>query len=211
MFGLVISSRPVIVDYQTISQTQFSFSIPSTPSFSHIVLFLLPGQQLPPGSAAAVYIRLTPTSDFTLLGAIANEKQSAIFKVKQSAINGTSTTANSGDDAMIDDDLSAAQPSGDDIVIGISLEPAQTVQAQLAALKAQSTVPSNALVLDRPEAAIGSAGAISTKVLAQRIIENAFNFLSSFGETVPLKSFENWWRKFEKKIELDPAFLEREN
>ncbi|KAI7114770.1 hypothetical protein KC352_g34547, partial [Hortaea werneckii] len=49
------------------------------------------------------------------------------------------------------------------------------------------------------------------KVMAQRIIGNAFNFLASFGsETVPLKAFQDWWTKFEKKVELDPSFLERE-
>jgi hypothetical protein len=48
-------------------------------------------------------------------------------------------------------------------------------------------------------------------VLAQRIIGNAFNFLASFGsDTVPLKAFEEWWKKFERKIEADPSFLERE-
>jgi hypothetical protein len=57
---------------------------------------------------------------------------------------------------------------------------------------------------------------VPTKVLAQRIIANAFNFLASFSsggptgrETVPLKSFQEWWKKFEGKIERDPSFLER--
>lgn len=57
-----------------------------------------------------------------------------------------------------------------------------------------------------------TGGRATTKVLAQRIIGNAFNFLASFGsDTVPLKAFQDWWTKFEKKVELDPSFLERED
>jgi len=51
---------------------------------------------------------------------------------------------------------------------------------------------------------------VGTKVLAQRIIANAFNFLASFGsDVIPLKAFEEWWKKFERKVEMDPTFLER--
>jgi hypothetical protein len=56
----------------------------------------------------------------------------------------------------------------------------------------------------------------STKLLAQRIIKDAFNFLASFAggrsgqEVVPLKSFQDWWTKFERRIENDPGFLERD-
>jgi hypothetical protein len=57
----------------------------------------------------------------------------------------------------------------------------------------------------------------STLVLAQRIIKNAFNFLASFSgaagqvEVVPLKAFEEWWRKFESRVRSDPRFLERDD
>ena len=58
---------------------------------------------------------------------------------------------------------------------------------------------------------------MDTTQLAQRIIKNAFNFLASFSgnlangvEVVPLKAFEEWWRKFEGRIKSDPGFLERQ-
>ena len=60
-------------------------------------------------------------------------------------------------------------------------------------------------------------GRVETVVLARRIIQDAFNFLSSFSgggggeEMVPLRVFNDWWVKFEKKVELDPGFLERED
>jgi len=114
-------------------------------------------------------------------------------------------------DVMVDETgagTTAAQ-TGPEIVIGISLEPASSVEAQLANLKGPAAnAPSNALV-KAGGAQTGSP--VSTKVLAQRIIGNAFNFLASFGsDTVPLKAFQDWWTKFEKKVDLDPSFLERE-
>lgn len=67
------------------------------------------------------------------------------------------------------------------------------------------------LVLHRPPP--------QTKKLAQRIIKDAFNFLASFvgtagpggQEVVPLKSFQDWWVKFERKVQNDPGFLERDD
>ncbi|KAK5683933.1 hypothetical protein LTS10_003796 [Elasticomyces elasticus] len=182
MFGLIISGRPVDAAPQAISETQYAFQVRPAPAFNHIVVFLLPGTQLPPGTAASVYVQIPPSQEFRLLGGIGTGKESAIFKVS-----------------------GGAAASGD-IVVGISIEPAEQVEAQLANLKAGQQ-SSGAMVLTG--AANGSPA--TTKVLAQRIIGNAFNFLASFGsDVVPLKAFQDWWVKFEKKVELDPSFLERE-
>lgn len=113
------------------------------------------------------------------------------------------------------------------VILGISIEPLTTVQAALA------TIPLavSAIGTPRPEtpSLAGGGGAAlalsgskpSTLVVAQRIIKNAFNYLSSFAikvqlpgqgmqDVVPLKSFQDWWVKFEKKVELNPGFLEKE-
>lgn len=159
---------------------QFAFSFPSAPHFSHIVVFLLPGNEFPPNTAAGVHVQLPGQQGFKFLGALANEKQSAIFKVN-----------------LPPGELGETQ-------VGISVEGLEAIRGQLEGLEAER----------RQE----SAGRPSTKVLAQRIIKNAFNFLASFSgtlgpggqEVVPLKSFEEWWRKFERRVEVDPGFLERE-
>ncbi|KAF3042836.1 hypothetical protein E8E11_005301 [Didymella keratinophila] len=203
-FGVIVSGRPIITDAQIISPTQVAYQIPSSPSFSHIVVFLLPGTTLPDGTAAAVYAQLPGSSDFKLLGAIANEKPSAIFKVK----NGNAAGGGLGDDdAMVDEAANAAP-----LALGISLEPAAQVAAALEQKKAQEAGSAGA-------AAAAGAGAmvvhgqsqVDTKVLAQRIIKNCYDFLTSWGsgDTVPLKAFQAWWTKFEGKIERDPGFLER--
>ena len=97
--------------------------------------------------------------------------------------------------------------------VGISVEPVDSIRAQLQVLE------NGKQQLGHGNGSGSSSGQPpSTKVLAQRIIKNAFNFLASFSgtlgpggqEVVPLKSFEEWWRKFERRVEVDPGFLERE-
>ncbi len=206
MFGLIISGRPPDASPQAIAETQYAFQIPQNPQFHHIVVFILPGFRFPPDTAATVWIQIPPSNEFKLLGAIGPGKESAIFKV-----SGVKTGPAGMDGDMMTDDLFAmtgsAQAVGGDIAVGVSIEPAAQVEQQLATLKSSATDPSTAMV----RANAGAAGPVSTKVLAQRIIGNAFNFLASFGsDTVPLKAFQDWWTKFEKKVELDPSFLERE-
>ncbi|KAK7509035.1 hypothetical protein IWX49DRAFT_575178 [Phyllosticta citricarpa] len=199
MFGVIISGRPVLTEPQVLSPTQYAFPLPAAPSFSHIVVFLLPGTQLPPDTAAGVYVQIPPSTEFRFLGAIANEKQSAIFKV-----DGVDPAA------MVDPATGQVAP----VALGVSVEPVARIAELMNAKQAQSAGSSG---LELVKAGAVAANPVSTKVLAQRIIANAFNFLASFAgnvgpggqEVVPLKSFQDWWAKFEKKIEMDPGFLER--
>jgi protein Hikeshi len=200
MFSIIVSGRPIITEFQQITASQIAFSIPSSPSFNHIVVFLLPGNVLPDGTGAAVYAQLEANKGFQLLGAIANEKPSAIFKLSAP---------------------SSTVPNGEPVLLGISLEPLEQLQASLANLqqnKGQNTPAQGfgsgmELALARSNA----TAPVNTKILAQRIIKNAYNFLASFSgnlangvEVVPLKSFQEWWKKFENRIETDPGFLERD-
>lgn len=206
MFGLIISGRPVDAAPAALTETQYAFKTPPVPTFSHIVVFLLPGTQLPAGMAASVYVQIPPSQEFKLLGGIGPGKESAIFKV--SGLKPSDGAAGTDMDAMTDD--TGGAPASGDIVVGISIEPAAQVEAQLAQLKGgqqSAPNPSSALVRLNSSPAVAK---VTTKLLAQRIIGNAFNFLASFGsDTVPLKAFEEWWKKFEKRVELDPSFLER--
>ncbi|KAL8713016.1 MAG: hypothetical protein Q9220_002876 [cf. Caloplaca sp. 1 TL-2023] len=216
-FGVILPSRPVITNPVAVSPTQFAFTLPSIPLFSHVVVFIVPGNTLPAATLAAVYVQFSgPNPEFKLLGAIGNDKQTAIFKVKNG--NQFAATGHGDEDEMTDTE---ALPTGINgaaanaqITIGISIEPAATVEAQIAALKANT---SSALVVAN-KSQLRPSSPISTKVLAQRIIKNAFNFLASFAgqttvggeEMVPLRSFRGWWEKFERRVEMDPGFLERD-
>ncbi|KAK3390870.1 hypothetical protein B0H63DRAFT_520078 [Podospora didyma] len=202
MFGLVAAGQPVIVTPTEIpTPTTFLYAVPpaakSSSQFSHIVVFILPGIVLPEGTAAAIYL-VTPSSapgqiepNFKFLGGIGTGKESAIFKL-------------------------GASP--DTIVLGISVEPAESVVARMGEPSGSSGVLVPASVYGQTTQQPGQGGGgPSTLVLAQRIIKNAFNFLASFSgtagqvEVVPLKAFEEWWRKFESKVRTDPGFLERDD
>lgn len=115
--------------------------------------------------------------------------------------------------------LGKSLPTGE-ITLGISIELAATLAPQLATLAkdkasaagavASGDSSNGAMTLYKPPA----VPPFTTKILAQRVIKNAFHFLASFAggdEMVPLKSFEGWWNKFERRIDADPGFLERED
>jgi hypothetical protein len=215
MFGIIVSGRPVLTTYDKISDTQIKFSIPSRPPFNHLVVFALPGATLPTDAAAAVYCQIPPSTEFKLLGALSNEKQSAIFKIRSTEVGAAMHGIGAVDEDAMTDATDAQPATVDAITLGISLEPVAQLEVNLAALKASQGVPTTGQELVRTAGSGAVKVPISSKVLAQRIIANAFNFLASFssGESnavVPLKSFEEWWRKFEKKVDLDPGFLERE-
>jgi protein Hikeshi len=225
-FGVIIPPLPVQTNPVAISPTQFAFTFSPNSSVSHLVVFLLPGTNIPLDTLAAIYVYLPSTaSEFKLLGALSNDKQSAMFKIDNGRANtGSHTKPPNGvaDDEMIDDEFSSATPIADgvfgDITLGISIEPVAIIAPQLAALESEpsglTSSPQNALIPSSRR----STGPLQTKVLAQRIIKNAFNFLASFAgtagagdeEMVPLKSFRDWWSRFERRVENDPGFLERE-
>lgn len=238
MFSVVIPGRPCLTDIVPVDgqpngqATKFAFTIPLYPSFTEIVVFFLPGTILPANSGAAIYVQLPdPTTgnptDFRFIGALANEKPSGIFTVHppSQSSNYPQRTEAEEEDEMLDEGTSnlngASGPTNGIVTLGISIEPAQNIAPQLSALENEksntSSLQSTALVRMGPNT---QQRQISTKVLAQRIIGSAFNFLASFAESdpskkgqdvVPLKSFRDWWTKFERRIDMDPTFLERED
>lgn len=228
MFSVVVPGRACLTDIKTVDvqpgaqPTKFAFTFPASPKFNHIVVFFLPGTVLPPDTAAAIYLQ-TPNSnptpngpEFQFLGAIGNEKPSAIFKVGSGSSQPHMTEAQQ-EDEMLDEGANVSQDaSAGQVVLGISVEPAQSVAAQITALSAQRGPASSTDLVRLPP----QQKQITTKVLAQRVIGNAFNFLASFAESdpnkkgedvVPLKSFRDWWTKFERRIDMDPTFLERDD
>ncbi|KAK1145987.1 hypothetical protein N8T08_003635 [Aspergillus melleus] len=228
MFSVIVPGRPCLTDIVAVDaqpngqSTKFAFTFPLEPSFTELVVFFLPGTVLPQDSAAAIYVQFPdanppPTGpEFRFIGALANEKPSSVFKVQPPPSQHHRAGAQEEDEML---DAGAAGTAGGAalgttgmVTLGISIEPVQTVAPQLAALEAESsgTSPSTDLVRQTRQ-----QKEVTTKVLAQRIIGNAFNFLASFAssdqDVVPLKSFRDWWAKFERKIDMDPSFLERED
>ncbi|KAK1518228.1 hypothetical protein CPAR01_15877 [Colletotrichum paranaense] len=197
LFGIVPAGQPLLTDPTSApSETSFLYSISAARPFSHITVMLLPGIVLPPDTAAAIYFATAAdvaaatatgqTPNFKFLGGIGTGKESATFK-----LNAGSNANNGGD------------PS---VMIGVSVEPAESVFSRIQEISANKASSSS-----------NASSQPSTQLLAQNIIKNAFNFLASFSgtagpggvEVVPLKAFEEWWKKFESRVRSDPSFLER--
>lgn len=198
-FGIIPTGCPIITEpVSTPSPTSFLYTLPNK-SFSHVVVFLLPGVVLPQDTAAAIYLTTLQEAtsaessgrapNFKFLGGIGPGKESSVFK-----INGPPA-----------DTSTSPAGAGSDLVIGVSLEPATSVSSR---------------IMERPAPKSSASPGTSTPtvVLAQRIIQSAFNFLAGFSgtagpgqvEVVPLKAFEDWWRKYEGRLRSDPGFLDRE-
>ncbi|KAI1302763.1 hypothetical protein F5Y03DRAFT_195143 [Xylaria venustula] len=237
LFGLLPAGQALIT--QPSSQpnpTSFLYFIPSTTPtnpkpFAHLAVFLVPGIVLPENTAAAIYIAQNPSAfapggagsaaaNFRFLGGVGPGKESAVFKV------GGPNTTTGGGGGNAGGDAGGGGGAEGGVVIGVDIEDAGSVAERIQQLQqqqsqqsqqSQSQSQSTALVPINDPSSKGSEGAPSTQVLAQRIIQNAFNFLSGFSgqvgasgiEVVPLKAFQDWWRKFETKIKNDPSFLER--
>lgn len=214
LFAVIVSGRPIITQCINPEPTKYAFEIPSQPPFSSLVVFLLPGASLPANTAAAIYVQVPPSLDFKLVGAIANEKQSAIIKIRNAGANGAIDT-----DAMDDGPASGTAfvegpAMQGNVIVGLSIEPALQVAQNLEVQKATQASSNMALELARKVNGpfSGADHRPSTKELAQRVIKDAYNYLASFEDEsgkVPLKTFQDWWRKFERKVEQDPDFLER--
>lgn len=203
LFGLLPAGQALITAPSSVlSPSSCLYAIPSiTPTnpkpFSHLAIFLLPGITLPPDTAAAIYLIINPQvlaaggqPNTRFLGGVGPGKESAVFK------------------------LGGGQEG---VVIGISVEPAGSVAQRVEEQQAGKSAGSSATGGGDLVKAGAAGGQPSTLVLAQRIIQNAFNFLASFSgqaggtEVVPLKAFEEWWKKFESRVRNDPSFLERES
>lgn len=208
LFGIIPTGLPPITTPTACpTPTSLVYTLPTTRDSTHLVVFLLPGVTLPPNTAAAIYLQVPSPSAtspaFNFLGAIGPGKESAIFKISgllNSNNPSSSTTATS----------SSSEPPTT-LTLGISIEDAAAVAAQMAAQ--QQPEQNNALV----KANRATPATADPTLLAQRIIKNAFNFLASFSgntaggvEVVPLKAFEEWWKKFEAKVRTDPSFLQRD-
>ncbi|KAK7956010.1 uncharacterized protein PG986_005232 [Apiospora aurea] len=201
LFGILPTGHPLVTEPSSApTPTSFLYILPSTTPtnpkpFSHLSVFLLPGITLPENTAAAIYLATNPevlasggAPNFRFLGGVGPGKESAVYKV-------------------------SATGGQEGIVVGVSIEDAASVATRIEELSASKTDGTNS-----PSGALVKAGAQTptTQVLAQRIIKNAFNFLASFSgqagqvEVVPLRAFEDWWRKFESRVRSDPTFLERE-
>ena len=117
---------------------------------------------------------------------ISNEKPSAIFRIGQKS-------------SMTTMDLSGVAQ------LGLSIEPMQSVIAQLEAAGLWKSPEMGALV--KP-----GADCVQGVSVAQRILENFYNYVTSFAmslpssdgnQFIPVKTLEEWYRNIQRKLKND--------
>eukprot|EP00842_Homolaphlyctis_polyrhiza_P005228 jgi/Hompol1/5706/HPOL_001107-RA len=229
MFGCIVAGRLYV------------FELPDPASINHLVVFLTGSAPFPPGYAATVHFLwqvaapyswpslVTPS--WTLLGHISNEKPSAIFR-----LGGKKSITGKSMDALMDDtDQSpfAAVPTVS-AQLGISIEPIQTVMAQISTLpsgahsltaQGMGSVADMSMVVAQSGSSLPLLSNVSldaVQSIATKLVDNLFNYCTSFAgglppngtalfrmdlssTFVPLKA--KWYNNTQRKIKTDPNFL----
>lgn len=203
MFSVVLPGRLPLTQPQQVDETHCVFPLEQAAEISHVVVFMTGVQPFPPGYAATVHLcwpSLQPAASaaekWQLLGCLRNDKPSAIFRIRSAspAPGGT-----------------AAAPSSVTATIGISIEPDQIVDQQIATLPSSAQKQITTSGNGPHGTAGGSATEAAAQTLAPQIAKNAFDYLSSFApdsapQTVPL--LQKWIQQLERKLKAQgPDFL----
>ncbi|XP_055703712.1 protein OPI10 homolog [Phlebotomus papatasi] len=189
--GVIVSGRLPQTDFQQVGQSQFLFNIADADNLNHIVVFLTGTVALPDGMAGAVYFSWPDPSappNWQYLGHISNSKPSAIFKISQLK------KLNEMQDNPTSN-IFGSQPISHIAQIGISIEPEANIMQQTP-----------------------STSATSYLQFGQKMLENFFNFASSFAVTqaqmvpnptetfVPLSTLQTWYTNFQRRLQQNPNF-----
>jgi len=197
MFGLIASGRLVSTNWEQISETNCVAELVDADSVNHIVIFLTGQTPFPDGMGGAVYFAWPDPSggppNWQLLGYITNQKPSAIFRI--SKLKG-------GEAASVTNSFSMLGQKAHHInaLVGISVEPLTVIEGQT------------------PAAQTEAANVSSFMEFSQKMLENLFNFASSFavspadmrqrpGESyVPLSALQQWYTNFDRRLQQNPNF-----
>ncbi|KAJ2783803.1 hypothetical protein H4R18_001478 [Coemansia javaensis] len=211
MFGCIVAGRLVQTNLRQVDVGKYVFELPDAQSINHIVVFLLGTAPFEPGFAATVHL-LWPSREWQFLGALSNDKPSAIFRLRAAAAG------------------APAGAPGTSAELGISVEPIQAVeqQVQLHQQQQQQQQPAaagaGALALVRAPSAPPLAGQPAVQAaqqLAERALQNLYDYATSFAtradasmgvlgsgaavQVLPVKVFDDWYRAFLRRIQRDPA------
>ncbi|KAJ1818855.1 hypothetical protein LPJ60_004095 [Coemansia sp. RSA 2675] len=196
MFGCIVAGRLVQTNLQQVDVNKYVFELPDAHSINHIVVFLLGTVPFEPGYAATVHL-LWPNKSWQMLGALSNDKPSAIFRLK----------------ATITPEEAASMP-GVNAELGISIEPIEAVEQQLQQMRQQPGASNNAMVVAQKQQSPSAQGALQ---FAERTLQSLFDYAMSFAtrpdasmgafgsgaavQVLPVKAFEDWYNSFLRKIQ----------
>lgn len=229
MFASTISNRPVAVAQPINPQKQMiEFRQIPIKQVYHLSIFMLPNVQFDPDYTALIYYEVVPDSNqndkkldyqvmqngFKLLGYLNAGKQSAIFKINPGNID-IPAGAGTHDEGDIDMDSGISEAEEREtvsIIIGISIEPNNAANQQLDCLRVTRDTGINSLT-KRSNTPVTNKSLNQSEVflVSNKIIANAYNYLSSFTDAannVNINKFNDWWDKFKVKMSNDPNYLQ---
>ncbi|EIM20261.1 UPF0220-domain-containing protein [Wallemia mellicola CBS 633.66] len=176
------AGRLVQTDLQQVDETHFTFTLSKPEELNHVVIFLTGQIAFPEGIGATVHF-LFPGYEkgWQLLGKLSNDKPSAIFRLRGSAIPSK----------LSSNTLNTVNNNNTQAIIGISVEPINQVDSQTMALTPTNTI---------------SAKSNESQEVAKRILENLFEFLSGFAHVgpetlIPLSTLQQWYNKVLTKLQ----------
>jgi len=186
---------------------KYLVQIPDANSVNHLVVFLT--SPLPAHLACSIHLEW-PDKPWVLLGMISNEKPSAIFKIGRKLEQSTTE--------MLVEEMLVAK-------LGISIDSLENV------LLAMSSIQSPQLPLHNSDMSISNALVTThpkthdAPVLASKILENFYNYCTSFATTtpngtilfgkdmntsfIPIKAFQDWFANTQRKLQMNPHYFEQ--
>ena len=212
MFGFIASGQLVRVDAQQVDANKFVFLVPDAGSIGHMVVFLTGAMPFGPGFAATVHFGWPKDGamSWQLLGALSNEKPSAIFRVSgvKSSSGGGSTYDG---DVMMDGEGATSNfvsPSPATAVaqIGISIEPEAVVQEQMREKAAGAA--------SKQLTRVGASEEAEVMTIARKLLQHFYNYVSSFmgpnTDAAAMRIMQDWYNTVERKVKLDPSWVRRD-
>ncbi|XP_061781137.1 protein Hikeshi [Nerophis lumbriciformis] len=193
MFGCLVAGRLVQTDAVQVAGDKFVFNLPEYESVNHVVVFMLGTVPFPAGMGGAVYFSLPDPSSgavWQLLGFIANDKPSAIFKI-------SGLKAGQGGAAH---SFGAVAVSPSVAQVGVSVEPLEL------------------LVQQTPVSGAAAATTDTLRLFTQKMLDSLYNFASSFAVTqaqmtpspsetfIPASCVLKWYDNFQRRMNHNPNF-----
>ncbi|ODV98352.1 hypothetical protein PACTADRAFT_48130 [Pachysolen tannophilus NRRL Y-2460] len=218
MFGAICSGQPVQLATE-VDNLKYTIEFKELPSsISFITIFMLPNIQFDLNYTALIYFKAGPDPEFKLLGGLGIEKQSAIYRINQKPVNRNDGLSSSSNNNMVDDIDMDTDNTGatQEVIIGISIETNQAAEFILQQSKLNNNnnnaVNKTKLLTSYANNSVNanSNTILQNQQLANKIIENCYNYLSSFDDgtgKVPIAKFNEWWKKFMIKLKNNPKLL----
>lgn len=147
MFALVVAGRLPQSSGTQVDATHLVFQLDRPEEINHLTVFMTGAAPFPPGYAATVHILLPGAGQsWRMLGCLKNEKPSAIFRLK-GGVGAQGAPAAQGGSNLFSQQGMAANPAAFEATtraesltasLGISVEPEESVERQMEALRASS-------------------------------------------------------------------------